>query len=300
MADPRLAHVVSPEPPKVIAEIGCNHRGEFDTALRLIESASDFAQVDAVKFQKRAPAELLTEDEYGAPHPNPANAYGPTYGAHREALEFPISVHEKLMEFTRGKGLEYSCSVWDVTSAHEIASLEPTFIKVPSATNQHWDVLEVLCTDYAGQIHISLGMTTRDEETKLVEFLRAHDRFGDTVLYACTSGYPVDVEDLCLLEITRLRDTYGDEVGAIGFSGHHLGIAPDIAATTLGATWVERHFTLDRSWKGTDHAASLEPDGLRRLTRDIRNVHKALRPRPAELLDVEVPTRAKLKYLRPS
>jgi N-acetylneuraminate synthase len=300
MAEPETdsMHLAS-EAPKVIAEIGCNHRGEFDTAIQLIESAADFAKVDAVKFQKRAPGELLTEEEYGAPHPNPANAYGSTYGEHREALEFPISVHEKLLEFTRDKGMEYSCSVWDVTSAREIASLEPAFIKVPSATNQHWDVLEVLCREYRGQIHISLGMTTRAEEAQLVEFLRSRDRFGDTVLYACTSGYPVDVEDLCLLENTRLRDDYGADVGAIGFSGHHLGIAPDVAATTLGATWVERHFTLDRSWKGTDHAASLEPDGLRRLTRDIRNVHKALRPRPSELLEVEVPTRAKLKYHRP-
>lgn len=286
-------------PAKVIAEIGCNHRGELDTALSMIESAADFAQVDVVKFQKRNPAELLTDDEYRAPHPNPANSYGATYGEHREALEFPISVHEKLLEFARSKGIEYSCSVWDVTSAREIASLRPSFIKVPSATNQHWDVLEVLCDAYDGEIHISLGMTTRDEEATLVDFLRAHDRFGDTVLYACTSGYPVAVEDLCLLEITRLRETYGD-VGAIGFSGHHLGIAPDIAAVTLGAEWVERHFTLDRTWKGTDHAASLEPDGLRRLARDVRNVHKALRPRSSELLEVEVPTRAKLKYLRSS
>jgi N-acetylneuraminate synthase len=287
------------EPTKVIAEIGCNHRGELDTAIEMIEVAAIFAKADVVKFQKRNPRELLTAEEYDAPHPNPAFSYGPTYGAHREALEFPVSVHEKLMEVALERGIQYSCSVWDVTSARDIAGLKPPFIKVPSATNQHWDVLRVLCEEYEGGIHISLGMTTRAEEAALVDFLRSAGRLGDTVLYACTSGYPVEIEDLCLLEITRLREAYGDDVEAIGFSGHHLGIAPDIAAATLGAQWVERHFTMNRTWKGTDHSASLEPDGLRRLTRDLHNVHRALRPRPEELLEVEIPTRAKLKYRAP-
>merc|ERR1711916_85194 len=102
--------------------------------------------------------------------------------------------------------------------------------------------------------------------------------------------------DVCLLEITRLRDTYGHRVGEIGFSGHHLGIATDIAAQALGASWIERHFTLDRTWKGTDHAASLEPDGLRRLARDVSAVAKALQHKPNELLEIELPQRQKLKW----
>jgi N-acetylneuraminate synthase len=117
------------------------------------------------------------------------------------------------------------------------------------------------------------------------------------VLYACTSGYPVPFSEVCLLEITRLRERFGHRVKAIGFSGHHLGIAVDAAATALGAAWVERHFTLDRTWKGTDHAASLEPDGLRRLVRDLRAVHRALRPKTTDLLGVEKPQRRKLKRL---
>ena len=96
--------------------------------------------------------------------------------------------------------------------------------------------------------------------------------------------------------IVRLRDNYADEVKTVGFSGHHLGIAADIAAQTLGATWLERHYTLDRTWKGTDHSASLEPDGLRRLVRDSRAVAKALCHRPSELLEVEIPQRRKLKW----
>jgi N-acetylneuraminate synthase len=152
-----------------------------------------------------------------------------------------------------------------------------------------------LCEHFAGGLHVSLGMTTHAEERVLLDLLDAHGRLQDTVIYACTSGYPVAVDDLCLREITRLVDAYGAKVQAIGFSGHHLGIAADIAAITLGAAWLERHFTLDRTSKGTDHAASLEPDGMRRLCRDVRNVARALTFRDSEILEVERPQRTKLK-----
>ena len=194
-------------------------------------------------------------------------------------------------------GIDYSSSAWDLTSAKEIASLQPSWIKIPSACNTDYAMLEWLCEHYAGGLHVSLGMTTKPEERTLMELLEAHGRLGDTVLYSCTSGYPVAMEDLCLLEISRLADDYGDRVAAIGFSGHHLGIAADIAAITLGAAWVERHFTLDRTWKGTDHAASLEPDGMRRLCRDVRNVAGALRFRDEEILEVERAARSKLKHV---
>jgi len=142
-------------------------------------------------------------------------------------------------------------------------------------------------------------MTTLAEIEQIIAFYEGEGRAKDLVLYACTSGYPVAFEDLCLLEVRRLGDLYGDRVKTIGFSGHHLGISADIAAMTLGATWVERHFTLDRTWKGTDHAASLEPDGLRRLKRDLGNVSKALQYKARDILDVEAVQRAKLKRERP-
>jgi N-acetylneuraminate synthase len=139
-------------------------------------------------------------------------------------------------------------------------------------------------------------MTTREEEEQIVSFFEKHGRAKDLVVYSCTSGYPVAFEDICLYELLRIRETFGSRVKAIGFSGHHLGIAADVAAMTLGAEWVERHFTLDRTWKGTDHAASLEPDGMRKLARDIRNVHKALSFKQTEVLSVEAVQREKLKY----
>ena len=134
-----------------------------------------------------------------------------------------------------------------------------------------------------------------------VSFFEKRGRAKDLIIYSCTSGYPVEFQDICLGEITRLKSTFGDRVKGIAFSGHHLGIAADIAALTLGASWVERHFTLDRTWKGTDHAASLEPDGLRRLCRDLRNVEKALGTKKQEILPVEQVQRDKLKWRpRPS
>lgn len=183
----------------------------------------------------------------------------------------------------------------DLTSAREIASLNPTLIKIPSATNANSRLLAYLCDNFGGEIHVSVGMTTRQEEEQLVAFIDSKGRARDLVLYSCTSGYPVAFEDICLNEITRLRTAYGSRVKSIGFSGHHLGIAADVAAMTLGAEWVNGHFTLDRTWKGTDHAASLEPDGMRRLTRDLRNVAKALAYKQTELLEVEREQRAKLK-----
>ena len=148
-----------------------------------------------------------------------------------------------------------------------------------------------------GDVHLSFGMTTHKEEQKIIDFFKAKNRAKDLVIYACTSGYPVPFEDICLREITRLKETYGNDVKAIGFSGHHLGIAVDIAALALGATYFERHFTLDRTWKGTDHAASLEPQGLQKLARDLRQTYLALQYKPKEILDIEEVQRKKLKRL---
>lgn len=280
--------------PKVIAEIGCNHKGDIQIAKELIRVAA-LCGADVAKFQKRNPKELLSPAEYSRPHPNPMHSYGDTYGAHREFLEFSVDQHVELKNYCKEVGITYSTSVWDMTSAREIAGLEPEFIKIPSATNLNFELLGWLCDNYRGQIHVSLGMTTQEEEQEIVSLFETRRRNDDLVLYACTSGYPVPFEDICLLEITRLKKAYGNRVRQIAFSGHHLGIAADIAAMTLGAEWIERHFTLDRTWKGTDHAASLEPDGLRRLCRDIRNVHKALSHKAAQILPIELEQRKKLK-----
>lgn len=282
---------------KIIAEIGCNHKGDMEIAHEMIKIAAQFCHVDIVKFQKRTPRELLTPEEYNAPHPVPSNSYGNTYGEHREFLEFNLEQHRQLKKWCEEWGVVYSSSVWDLTSTKEIALLDPELIKIPSACNLKFEIIDYLCKEYEGEIHISFGMTTKDEEEKIVSFFEERDKARNLVLYSCTSGYPVPFEDICLKEIIRLRDTFGNRVKAIGFSGHHLGIAVDIAALAYGAEFFERHFTLDRTWKGTDHAASLEPDGMRRLARDLRNVSKALTYKEKDILDIEAVQRKKLKRI---
>lgn len=284
--------------PYVIAEAGCNHMGQMEIAHELINTAAVFCKANAIKFQKRCPRELLTEEQYNAPHPNPANSYGSTYGAHREFLEFTLEQHIQLNKWCEEAGITYATSVWDMTSAKEIASLKPKFIKIPSACNNHFEMLSWLCKNYEGEIQIFFGMTTRQEEEEIVQLFEKYGRAKDLILFSCTSGYPVPFKDVCLLEIIRLKNQFGGRVKEIGFSGHHLGIAVDIAAYTLGASIIERHYTLDRTWKGTDHAASLEPDGIRKLVRNLSAVHDSLTSKPTEILSIEQVQREKLKYRR--
>ncbi|MCH5261045.1 MAG: N-acetylneuraminate synthase family protein [Lachnospiraceae bacterium] len=284
------------EKPYVIAEAGCNHKGDMAIAKELIEVAALFCKADAIKFQKRCNRELLTEEQYNAPHPNPENSYGKTYGEHREYLEFTLEQHAQLKKWCEEYQITYATSVWDMTSAKEITSLNPKFIKIPSACNNHYEMLQWLCDNYKGEIHISLGMTTHEEEKELIDLFIRNGRNKDLVIFNCTSGYPVPFEDICLLEIRRIKESYGDMVKKIGFSGHHLGIAVDVAAYTLGASVIERHYTLDRTWKGTDHAASLEPDGVRKLVRNLDAAYKALAYKSQEILPIEKIQRDKLKY----
>jgi N-acetylneuraminate synthase len=281
--------------PFVIAEIGCNHKGHIEIAKELIKVAKIFCNADAVKFQKRNNKELLTDEQYNQPHPNPLNSYGETYGLHREYLEFDIHQHAELKRYCEEIGIIYSTSVWDLTSAKEITSLNPDFIKIPSACNNNFEMLGWLCDYFKGEIHVSTGMTTKSEIEEIIQFFSNKKRNEDVVLYNCTSGYPVPFEDVCLLDIVLLLEKYKNKVKHIGFSGHHLGIAVDIAAYTLGATIIERHYTIDRTWKGTDHSASLEPMGLRKLTRDLKAVHNALTYKSVDVLPIEKIQRDKLK-----
>ena len=296
------------QPVQVIAEIGCNHKGDIDLAKELISVAAKTCKADVAKFQKRHNRELLTPAEYDTPHPNPDNSYGDTYGAHREFLEFDTDQHKDLIACCAENGIAYSTSVWDLTSAKDMVPLNPPLLKIPSATNQHYEMQGYLCENYGGEIHVSTGMSTGNEINELVKFYAERGRAKDLVVYSCTSGYPVDFEDICLFEIRNLMEKFGTTVKGIGFSGHHLGIAADVAALAVGRamqadgkgafTHIERHFTLDRTWKGTDHAASLEPDGMRRLCRDLKHVDLALTYKSQDVLPVEQVQRDKLKWVK--
>ena len=282
--------------PFLIAEIGCNHMGQIEIAKDLINLAK-MSGASVAKFQKRNNIKLLSKKQYDSPHPNPNNSYGKTYGEHREFLEFNINIHKELKLYCEDIGIDYATSVWDIISAREIISLEPKFIKVPSACNNNDELLQVLRDEYKGEVHISVGMTNKLEEEKIISLFENNKSAQERlVIYSCTSGYPVPFKDICLLEISRLQEEYGDRVKNIGFSGHHLGIAVDVAAFTLGANIIERHFTKDRTWKGTDHAASLEPNGLLKLSRDMNAVYESLSYKGQEILEIEKEQRLKLKF----
>jgi sialic acid synthase len=282
--------------PIVISEIGCNHMGSIERAKELIKLTKECG-ADYAKFQKRTPKELLTEEQYNTPHPVPYNSYGATYGEHREFLEFTWEQHADLKEYAESIGVGYATSVWDITSAKQISALKPDFIKIPSACNNHFEMLRYLRDQYKGEIHLSSGMTTLGELETVIQFFEETGQAKDRlVIYSCTSGYPVPFGDICLLEIKRFYELFGNRVKEIGFSGHHLGVAVDIAAYTLGAHWIERHFTKDRTWKGTDHAASLEAPGMAKLVRDLGAIHESLTLKAEEILPIERVQRDKLKY----
>ena len=272
--------------PHVVAEICCNHQGNIDIAKKMIETAAN-GKATVAKFQKRNNKEFLTDTQYNTPHPNKMHSFGETYGLHREFLEFNIDQHNELKLYAESLGIIYSCSTFDTTSAKEIIKLNPKYIKVPSACNNNFEMLKELRDNYIGNVHISFGMTTQKQQKEIFDFFDNKDQAFRLVLYACTSGYPVPFDDVCLLEISRLRKLYADKVFAIGFSGHHHGIAVDIAAYTLGAEWFERHFTLDRTWKGTDQVFSLEPTGMRKLARDLRATKRSLTYKKNDILDIE-------------
>lgn len=260
-------------PVKVVAEIGCVHIGSLKRAKSLIKLAK-LAGADFIKLQKRNPVESVPKHLQDKPHPNVMFSYGNTYLAHRVALELSVDEHRNIKEYCNTLDIGYSTSVWDLTSAREIASLKPDFIKIPSACNMNFDLQQVLIDEFDGDIHISTGMISREEKKKLYEFIIDRGVQARIVLYHCTSEYPCPFDHLYLLEIEQLiKDA---PVQCIGFSNHGYGIAADLASYLLGAQWIERHFIDDRLFRHTDAACSLEPSGLSKLTRDLRNVQKAL------------------------
>lgn len=285
-----------------VAEIGCNHLGSMDLAKEHIDVFSSFSQAKIMKFQKRTLMNLMTPEEYQAPHPHPEFAHGQTYGEHRENLEFNMQQHQELFNYCQNKNLQYACSAWDLQAAMDLVRYLPglAYIKIPSASNLNFKMMSYILENSFCDLHVSLGMTTRQEIDQILDFLAQKNSEKRAVVYACTSGYPLAFEDVYLLEITRLKEMCASQFLGIGFSNHALGIAMDIAAATLGATWIERHVVTCRSTiRHTDAAASLEPDGVRKLIRDLSALEKALKFKNSDHLpEVEKVQRQKLKRVK--
>lgn len=287
-----------------IAEIGCNHQGDINFAKKYIDIASDIG-VKIVKFQKRD-NKLLLGKKYFEKHPVEENSFGINYGEHRDYLEFNLKQHKMLMKYCKKKKITYATSVWDKTSAKEIALLNPKFIKIPSARNLDFEIYKILFSRYKGEIHVSLGMTTKLEIKEIFNFFKKNKKEKSLVFYCCTSSYPTKSEDVCYLELLNIFKLYGRKIAGIGFSGHHKGIAIDNAVYCLGMycekilklgkfRYLERHFTLDRTLKGTDHSASLEPPGIEKLLRDLGNTYQGFSFKKNDILKEEIPIKKKLK-----
>jgi sialic acid synthase len=278
---------------KLIAEIGCVHLGSLERAKELAKLAK-ISGADVLKTQKRNPKESTPKNLWNTPHPNQGFAYGKTYLEHRENLELPLEAHQELQRYCQDIGIEYSSSIWDKTSTKEIITLDPLFIKVPSACNHNHNLLDILFSEYNGDVHISLGMTTKEERRHIINLFTkgkyAMYRYR-TVFYHCVSGYPLPFKQAYLKEIEELCNHFDK----VGFSNHSRGIALDPCAFTLGARYFERHFIDDRTCPVTDAANSLEPQGFHKLKRDLNAIKEALKYKPNNLDEIELVQRNKLR-----
>lgn len=273
--------------PNLIAELGCVHIGSIERAKHLCNMAIENG-ADVVKLQKRNPVESVPSSMANMPHPNPHFSYGKTYLEHRLNLELNIDDHAIIKDICLQNNVKYACSVWDITSAKEVIDLCPYFIKIPSACNINFNLIDYVLKNYNNEIHISLGMINREQKENI------YNRYGvfpNIVFYHCTSEYPCKFENLYLKEIDLIYKRFG----CVGFSNHGYGIAADIAAIALGCSYIERHFIDDRTFRHTDAAASLEPSGLNRLKRDIVNVYKALNYKGDDLTEIEKVEAKKLR-----
>lgn len=253
-------------PVYVIAEIGINHNGSLDIARSLIDEAV-VAGCDAVKFQKRTPELCTPKDQWHLERDTPWGRM--TYINYRHMIELGYEEYEEIDHYCREKGIDWFVSCWDEDSVDFMEQFNPGVYKFASASlTDHSLIAKVKAT---GKPYIlSTGMSTMDEIRDAV------DKFGtdDLMIAHSTSAYPCPPQELNLRMVGTLEDMYPDT--PVGYSGHETGLATTLAAVALGACFVERHFTLDRAMWGSDHAASVEPQGMQRLVRDIRDLEVAL------------------------
>ena len=256
-------------PAYVIAEIGHNHQGDVEKAKAIVHAAKECG-VDAVKLQKRDNRRLYTRVLYDSPYDN-EHSFGATYGEHREALELSAGDWLELREFSREEGITLFGTVFDEESADFLADLDAPAFKIASADLVNTPLLRHVA-ELGRPIFLSTGGGTLEDVERAVETVMATN--SQLCLMQCTASYPCEVEELNLQVIETYRDRFPELV--IGLSDHQSGIAMSLVAHMLGARVIEKHFTLNHAWKGSDHAFSLMPEGMRRLVRDLHRIPAAL------------------------
>jgi sialic acid synthase len=264
----------------VIAEIGHNHQGSLDKARELFREAK-LAGAHAVKLQKRDNRGLYTRAAFEKPYDN-ENSFGPTYGEHREFLEFGRKEYIELQAFARELGVDFFATAFDMTSADFLESLNVPAYKIASGDLKSLPLLRHVASFGKPMIVSTGGALLEDVERAYEAILSINPQLA---ILQCTAGYPAAFEELDLRVISTYREHFPEAV--IGFSSHDNGIAMPVAAYMLGARIVEKHFTLNRAMKGTDHAFSLEPVGLRKMVRDLDRTFKAMGDGKKKLHDSE-------------
>lgn len=271
----------------IIAEIGHNHQGDMKKAMELFQAAKECG-VDAVKLQKRNNRSLYTKAMYDKPYDN-ENSYGNTYGEHREALEFGKKEYVELQRYAKELGLVFFATAFDMPSADFLAELDVPIYKVASGDLKNTPLLKHLAK-IGKPLIVSTGGATLDDVR------RAHDTImainSQLCLLQCTAAYPASYEELNLNVITTYQKEFPQAM--VGLSDHENGIAMAVAAYVLGARVIEKHFTLNHTWKGTDQAFSLEPIGMRKLVRDLRRTRIALGNGVKQIYPSEVSPIAKM------
>ncbi|MBA3857739.1 MAG: N-acetylneuraminate synthase [Cyanobacteria bacterium PR.3.49] len=253
----------------VIAEIGHNHQGDLEKAKQLFKAAKE-AGANSVKLQKRDNRSLYTKKLYDSPYDN-ENSYGDTYGEHREYLEFNKEQYQELQAYAKELDITMFSTAFDFKSADFLADLDMPVYKIASGDLKNVPLLKYVASFNKPMI-VSTGGATIDDVQRAYDAIMSVNQ--QLCLLQCTAAYPVPYEELNLRVITTFRERFPNIV--IGLSDHDNGIAMAVAAFVLGARVVEKHFTINRAWKGTDHAFSLEPTGLRKLVRDLKRVPLAL------------------------
>jgi N-acetylneuraminate synthase len=270
-------------PAYIIAEIGINHNGSVELAKKLVDVAVE-SGCDAVKFQKRTVEVVYSAEELATPRENP---FGQTNGDLKRGLEFGQAEYKEIDTYCREKGIPWIASCWDEASVDFIEQFAPPFYKIASASLTDDNLLRHY-RKYGRPIILSTGMS----DVKLIEHAVEVLGTDDLILLHCTSTYPSKPSELNLAGVTTLRERFGIPVG---YSGHEVGLATSVAAAVLGACVVERHITLDRSMWGSDQAASVEPQGISRMVRDIRTIEVALGDGDIKIYDSEKPIISKLR-----
>ena len=275
------------ETPFIIAEIGNNHNGNLDTAKELIKTAKE-AGADAVKFQVKNIEKSFSKELLDSTYVN-ENSFGKTYREHKMALEFSEEQMKQLYDFAAKIDIICFSTPFDTDSVDMLERIGNSIYKISSFHVTDLNLIKYVCQTKK-PIIISTGMSTIEEIDKAIELIKKYTK--DFVIMHCVSCYPTEDEDVNLNVIPTLKNRYNCPVG---YSGHERGIAITASTVLLGSCAIERHFTLDRTMKGPDHASSVEPIGLNDIVTRSKKIFNAMGTSEKNVLDCELKNRKKFR-----